>query len=179
MKAVFKLLGFLFNLGRQYNREKRRYYSSGYVAKIFALIVLPLMIVGVGACGYGTYWIFSNLQVSALFFFKGVDNWFYSWLMVIAGFVLGYITIGFALSTVASLIQNSIIAFKCASDKRKQAKADKAREVELAEGETHVEHDEEVKHNTSIGFDIFYGVMCLLLLVSSVTAVVVFFMVRF
>lgn len=173
MKKILKLMGSIFNITRQYDNEKSRYYKSGYFWKIVMLLLMPVMISGVVACGYGTYWLFANLQFGALFFLDGIEAWFYSLLMVIGGFVLAYVTIGFAIRVMAFLIQHAIIAFRVASEKKKVQTHQE--NVELAEGETHVEHIEKVEFKTSRGFDIFYGVMSLLLLIGSIVGIIVFF----
>ncbi len=172
MKTLGKLLGWFFNLGNQYDREKRRYYRKGYVRKILSLLILPIMAGLAVLAGYGTLWLFTNLEIGAFFFLKGAEEWMFAWLKFFGAIVLAYATIALALNVFSLLIQRTIIAFKAAKDKKKSQEAQGPKET-LAEGETHVEQIEAVEYKTSRGFDIFYGVTCLLLLLGIVGAIAI------
>jgi len=184
IKGIVKLFRWFFNVVDRYDDEKRKYVKSGYVGKIFSLLLTILTIVFVGACAYGTLWLFTNLASAD----EGFGAILLNLLKIIAGVILGSMTVGFAFQTVTILIQNIIIAFASAkNEKTLEAQAiDKVVEkVEEAiqEGEQSTEtsteeqtasqletvvyegeNKKQSKRQTSKGFDIFYAIANIVLL---------------
>lgn len=186
MRKIFKVIGWFFSIAGKYDKAKRRYEKEGWIAKSFALLIIPAFLALGVVSAYGTAWFFKSISFES---FR--DILFVNILKIIAGLILGYIAIGITFKGFVILIQHAIIAFVCASGKKTifEKLDDKVEETveNIAENseddfiidqvkkdvESVKEKENKEKKKSSRGFDIFYGIISLVYAVALIGAVVV------
>ena len=183
MRKIFKIIGWFFSIGGKYGKAKKKYEKAGWISKTFALIIMPVFLALGVAAAYGTAWLFKSISFAS---FK--DVLFINILKIIGGLALGYIAIGITFRGFVSMIQHSIVAFVCASSKKKFVeKTEPQIEPVVKESDDDFLIDDtkpnaesadvkkeagKSRKNSLRGFDIFYGIMSLIYAVGLIGAVV-------
>jgi len=165
------LLKYVFNVFNRYTEDKIRYLTSGYIGKLFILlIILPLSIVATGAFVFLGSLLWKSINGGDF-----ANNIVVSIFKLVAMFVMCVLGIALVFSTGAGLLQYSVIAYKAGRGRGTVKEIIKTTKTKIdGDKETTIVTEESPKKTWTV-FDYIFMAGCIVLFAIFVTLILSIF----